>query len=57
MFLRGESPVHTMQSLYKIARSYVIVNDTFSDDFLALVGLPQGTVLSPLLVHIVVKLE
>ena len=49
--------MHTMQSLYKIALSYVIVNDTFSDDFLALVGLPQGTVLSPLLVHIVVKLE
>ena len=45
--------MHTMQSLYKIARSYVIVNDTFSDDFLALVVLK----LSPLLVHIVVKLE
>ena len=57
MFLRGESPVHIMQSLYKIAKSYVIVNDTFSDDFLALVGLPQGTVLNPLLVHIVIKLE
>lgn len=49
--------IKIVQYLYKIARSCVIVNHNFIDDFLARVGLHQGTVLSPLLVIIVTKLS
>ena len=51
-----ERLVKIIQSLYKVARSCVIVNGTFIDDFLAQVRFHQGTVLSLWLVIIFIKL-
>ena len=47
--------VKIVQSMFRNARSHIIVNETFSNDFLVQVGLNQGSVLSSLL--FIIKLE
>ena len=47
--------IKIVQSMYRNTRSYVRVKGTFSNDFLAQVGLRQGSVLSLLLFIIVLE--
>ena len=47
--------VNIVQLMYRNARSRVRVNETFSDDFLVQVGLHKGSVLSPSLFIIGLK--
>ena len=47
--------VKIVQSIYRNARNRVIVNGTFSDDFLVQLGLHQSSVLIPLFFIIVLE--